>query len=137
MIKKSVLFLVSILIILQLASCNYSNSTIVENNKNIISPEHELLSKMFFEVDSIGFFNWDTLYDNLNNNLNIYNVCWILAIYDVLDISIQDEYKEKLILFLDKIEDGLLDNKNLYDILRIAMLEKNIYGEIKNNKIFE
>ena len=135
--KSSTYMIVFVCIILIFTSCNNLNTQNTILNENTEFVERELLSKTYFEIDSIAFFNWDTLYDNLNNNFNIYNACWILDIYNILEINIQGSYKEKLILFIQNLKDNNLENKSLHDTLRIAMIEKNILGEIKDSKIYE
>ncbi|MCK4259484.1 MAG: hypothetical protein KAX49_10935 [Halanaerobiales bacterium] len=133
MIKRMIkLFLIMIFIICLLI---IPASAIKENDRKI-SIDYKLLSKMYFETDSIAFFNWDTLYDQFNTRLNIYNINWLLTMQNELNIDLEAQSKEEIISFLDKINYDLLSQKNLFEILNIVKTEKMIFGQMKNDQVY-
>ena len=47
---------------------------------------YDLLGMMSYEMSYTAFFTADTVFDQINNNLHLYNLAWILSLLELYNI---------------------------------------------------
>lgn len=102
------------------------------------SSHKKLLKQMYIVQDDTATFSVDTIYNKINNNIDIYNTSNIIDIYNILNLEIDKNYikaiKERISLITnEEIQEMSLNNLvnlcKIYSYIDRSVLDKNILVE--------
>ena len=116
---------------LGVVACNYYNKFNYNNKYQITgisSNKESMFTRTIYEVDDSLFFTDATISDQINNELNIYNLCWIIKLYELYNEELSIDYQNQIHNFLSKKAD-YIENYDLHELYYLSVISNAVNDE--------